>query len=66
MGLGTLISLTVLNLDDPDPETAASTIFGRIVGVDYPSPDVTVYTLVDPTWSDDSVLKLTLDAGSGE
>lgn len=66
MGLGALISLTVLNLDDPDPETAAATIFGRIVEVEYPGPDVTVYTLADPTGSDDSVLKLTLDAGSGE
>lgn len=57
-----LMTITVIDLNNPETN---GTIVGRVIRVTATERDVDVYYLEDPAGSDDSVLKVTVDARDG-
>lgn len=57
-----LMTITVIDLNNPETN---ETIVGRVIRVTATERDVDVYYLEDPAGSDDSVLKVTVDARDG-
>lgn len=56
--------LTVLTPSE-DVSTAAIGTLTQVQRVEEPDPDTTIYYLIDPAGSDDSVLRVTIYAGEG-
>ena len=56
--------LTVLTPSE-DISSAAIGTLTQIQRIEEPAPDTTVYYLIDPAGSDDSVLRVTVYAGEG-